>query len=154
MKLAKYEGELYEYSGKKNGIEIRTKGKKEGFVQRKWGTDVISYKIVPENEIEERIEVYYFVTWKGEEYTATLKRNNIILIDVSGVESKNKYYFENGFEMRDRGEFCKFVPESECSNFIVKKKYFENNKWVEKERENLTLEEFKKIYFEYKRYFI
>lgn len=72
MCIAKYQGKTYNAKIGNAGIEIYIRGEESGFQHRQGHPDIISYKIVQENELDEMYTVCYTVTWKKTEISSDL----------------------------------------------------------------------------------
>lgn len=146
MYVAKYQGETYRAIEQKEGIEIIIRQKKDGFLHMQDGKEIISYKTVQENELDEMYTVCYSVIWKSHEFEPMYgEKNHELMLYTTKYDT---FTCENNFTEIDRGELYKIVPIEECENFRMIKVWYEKGKKSREQEFFLTAEEFIASYYE------
>lgn len=146
MYVAKYQGETYRAIEQKDGIEIIIRQKKDGFLHMQDGKEIISYKTVQENELDEMYTVCYTVTWKKQKFHPIYneKTKELMLY----TTRYDVFTEENNFIEIDRGEQYKIVSMEECEGFTLLKRWYINGQPTKEQEFELTADEFIASYYE------
>ncbi len=128
------------------GIEIYIRGKEDGFQHRQGYSDIISYKIVQEDELEELYTVSYSAIWKAHEFqpSCEVSNRNVSLY----ITTYSNFPEENDFIMIDKGEWYKVVPIEECEEFRMCKAWYQNGIKVKEQIVVLSKDEYIESYYE------